>query len=181
MKPFPRLLYQLNRLRYRLTRPVTLGVRLLLLQEGKVLLVQHTYQPERYLPGGKVEHGETTEDAARREAREEVGATLGPLRLFGVYTNFYEGRSDHIIVFACDDVRLANKQTWEMSAWPGSRPTPCPTTYRPAAGANRRMEASPPYAAGRAVVTAPVVCKRSSVISGVALIRTLNPPSPRLM
>jgi 8-oxo-dGTP pyrophosphatase MutT (NUDIX family) len=119
MKLLPQLLYQLNRLRYRLTRPVTVGVRLLLIQEGKVLLVKHTYQPEWYLPGGKVERGETLEDAARREAREEVGATLGPLRLFGVYTNFYEGRSDHILVFACDDVRLADRQTWEIErlAW----------------------------------------------------------------
>ncbi len=137
MKPFPRLLYQLNRLRYRLTRPVTLGVRLLLLQEGKVLLVQHTYQPERYLPGGKVEHGETTEDAARREAREEVGATLGPLRLFGVYTNFYEGRSDHIIVFACDDVRLANKQTWEIERLAWFPPDALPDDVSP--GCRRRI------------------------------------------
>ncbi|HNT76233.1 MAG TPA: NUDIX domain-containing protein [Anaerolineae bacterium] len=151
MKPFPRLLYQLNRLRYRLTRPVTLGVRLLLLQEGKVLLVQHTYQPEWYLPGGKVERGETLEDAARREAREEVGATLGPLRLFGVYTNFYEGRSDHILVFACDAVALTDRKTWEIERLAWFAPDALPDDVSP--GCRRRIaEYATAYSTPRAAL-----------------------------
>ncbi len=59
--------------------------------------------------------------AARREALEEVGATLGKLRLFGVYTNFYEFKSDHVIVFACDDVALTGETDHEIAcfAWFG--------------------------------------------------------------
>jgi len=120
MRWFPRLFYWADCLRYRIARrPVTVGVRLLLLREGEILLVQHTYQRHWYLPGGKVERGETLEQAARREADEELGATLGALRLFGVYTNFYEGRSDHVVVFLCDDLTLTGETDREIErfAW----------------------------------------------------------------
>ncbi|MBN2002924.1 MAG: NUDIX domain-containing protein [Anaerolineae bacterium] len=109
MKWFPRCLYLLNRLRYQITRPVTIGVRLLLIHDDKVLLVKHTYQRHWYLPGGGVKRSETLEDAARREAREEIGAILGPLRLFGVYTNFYEAKSDHVVVFVSDPITLTGQ------------------------------------------------------------------------
>jgi 8-oxo-dGTP pyrophosphatase MutT (NUDIX family) len=120
MRWFPRLLYWGDRLRYRMMRrPVTVGVRLLLLREGEILLVQHTYQRHWYLPGGKVERGETLEQAARREANEELGATLGALRLLGVYTNFYEGRSDHVVVFICDALTSTGETDREIErfAW----------------------------------------------------------------
>ncbi len=85
-----RLLYQLDRLRLYITRPITVGVRLILTNDQSILLVKHTYQQHWYLPGGGVKKGETLEQTARREMAEEVGAKLGRLRLFGVYTNFYE-------------------------------------------------------------------------------------------
>ncbi len=146
MKWFPRCLYLLNRLRYQITRPVTVGVRLLLIHDGKVLLVKHTYQRQWYLPGGGVKRDETLEDAARREAREEVGAVLGPLRLFGVYSNFYEAKSDHIIVFTGEPVTLTGQVDHEIEcfAWfardalpddtsPGSRRRIAEYTQSPAA------------------------------------------------
>lgn len=106
MKSLTRLLYLINRLRWYVTRPITVGVRLILTADRTVLLVKHTYQPHWYLPGGGVKKGETLEQAARREIAEEVGAKLGRLRLFGVYTNFYEHKNDHVIVFSCDNVTL---------------------------------------------------------------------------
>ncbi len=99
-----------------LTRPITVGVRLLLIRDGQVLLVRHTYQNGWYLTGGGVKRKETLEQAARREAREEAGAELKGLRLFGVYTNLAEGRSDHITVFVCEDFNLSGQHDLEIAA-----------------------------------------------------------------
>ena len=89
-----------------LVKPVSAGVRLLMVKDGQVLLVKHVYEPWWYLPGGAVEHHETLEEAVRREAREETGATLHHLQLFGVYTNTENGKHDHVIVFLSQDFEL---------------------------------------------------------------------------
>ena len=101
-----RFLHRLRRLYLRLFQPITVGVRVILLRGERVLLVRHTYQDGWLLPGGEVEKGETLEAAARREALEETGARTGPLELFGAYTNFFEGRSDHVVVFLSRAVEL---------------------------------------------------------------------------
>ena len=148
MRPLPRLLYLLNRLCWRLSRPVTIGVRLILVQDGAVLLVRHTYQRHWYLPGGGVKRGETLEEAARREAAEELGARLGHLRLFGVYSNFYEHKSDHVIVFSCDDLHLAGETGPEIERFGFFALGDLPPQLSP--GSRRRIQeylaGSPPIA-----------------------------------
>jgi 8-oxo-dGTP pyrophosphatase MutT (NUDIX family) len=109
-----RCAYLLKCLHWRIARPVKVGVRLMLIQDGRVLMVRHTYLPGWYFVGGGVEKGETLEEAARREAHEEVGAQLGELGLVGVYTHFIEGKSDHIAVFVCEDFTLSGKKDFEI-------------------------------------------------------------------
>ncbi len=138
MNSLTRLLYKLNRLRWRITRPVTLGVRLVLVQDGTVLLIKHTYQPRWYLPGGGVKRHETLEDAARREAHEEVGATLDELSLFGVYSNFYEYKSDHVIVFLCESFTLTETSSIEIEQCQFFELTHLPDDISP--GSRHRVE-----------------------------------------
>jgi len=99
-----RLGYRLMKLWWSLRRPVTVGVRVLLIRDGQILLVRHTYLKSWFAPGGGVKYGETLEQAVRREATEEAGATLHHLELLGVYTSFNEGKSDHVAMFVSTDL-----------------------------------------------------------------------------
>ncbi len=58
--------------------PTVLGVAALVLDdEGRVLLVRHSYNPGWRLPGGGVGRGEPPQDAVLRELGEEVGLSGG--------------------------------------------------------------------------------------------------------
>jgi len=96
-------LYKIRKMICKITKPITVGVRLVLIKEDKVLLVKHTYQDSWYLPGGGVKKGETFEEAAKREFKEELGGELKEIKLFGVYNNFYENKNDSIVVLLCTD------------------------------------------------------------------------------
>jgi len=98
-------------------KPLSFGVRILMVRNQNILLVKHVYQDQWFLPGGLIEHGETIEKAVRREAAEEVGATLHDLTLFGVYTKFILGKSDHVIVFLSRDFSLNGDSDDEIERW----------------------------------------------------------------
>jgi 8-oxo-dGTP diphosphatase len=54
---------------------------------GEVVLIERLNPPYGWaLPGGFVEYGETLEQAARREAKEEVGVDLEALQQFHTYS-----------------------------------------------------------------------------------------------
>jgi 8-oxo-dGTP pyrophosphatase MutT (NUDIX family) len=96
-------------------RPLTLGVRIMLIQDGNVLLVRHTYLDGWFMPGGGVKRKETLDQAARREAHEEVGAQLNEIRLLGAYTHFLERKSDHNILFLSNDFTLNGTHDHEIA------------------------------------------------------------------
>lgn len=53
-----------------------------------IVLIARRYPPPGHaLPGGFVDVGETVEDAARREVREETGLDVRLTRLLGVYSD----------------------------------------------------------------------------------------------
>jgi len=113
---FMRLAYRADRLRRALSAPVSVGVRVLLVRDRQVLLVRHTYSPGLQLPGGGVKRGETLEQAARREAREEAGAEIGEMSLFGLYSKTTGWISDHEPVFLATDFELAEQHSFEIES-----------------------------------------------------------------
>ena len=91
---------------------MTLGVRGLVVNgEGQVLLIEHTYMPGWYMPGGGVEKGETCEQSVIRELHEEAGIRVeGRPALVSVHSNHVRFPGDHVLIYRIGD--------WE----------PCPAT-----------------------------------------------------
>lgn len=88
-------------------RRMVIGARLVLVDQGRFLLVRHTYMPGWHFPGGGVEPGETAAECARREGVEETGYEAeGPLRLHGFFLNAHEATNrDHVAVYVAERCR----------------------------------------------------------------------------
>jgi len=101
----------------RIFRPVQLGVRIILVQEGEVLLVRHTYMPGWHFPGGAMKRWETPLEAAAREANEEAGVELlEPPTFLGIFTTYFGGKSDHVAVYLCRKYRIRSaSDRWEIA------------------------------------------------------------------
>lgn len=109
-----------------IARPVTVGVRALIVQDGQVLLVRQHGRATWELPGGGVGRGESLRAAAVREAREETGIEVVAERLLGVYSAMVEGMSNHVAVYVCRPTEAgrgqptvqANLEIAEARYWP---------------------------------------------------------------
>lgn len=140
MKLLLPLIYRLYGLTWRITRPLFVGVRIILIQDEQVLLVQHTYEHHWYFPGGAVKRGELLVDAAMREAQEESGVVCRATpRLLGMYMNLFEGKNDHIAVFVCHDFQVGKaSDRWEIAACRFFPVTALPAEIAP--GCARRLQ-----------------------------------------
>src|SRR5262245_25787257 len=71
--------------------------------QGRLLLIRRKnppFQGQYALPGGFVEYGETTEQAAARELAEETGLTAAALTLIGVYSDPGRDPRGHMVSIA---------------------------------------------------------------------------------
>ena len=103
-----RLRSRIFHLSFLLLRPMTLGVRGVVVgEDGSVLLVRHGYTPGWHFPGGGVEVGETFVQSLGRELEEEacVRAKGTPL-LHGLFFNDRHSRRDHIAVYLIRDFEV---------------------------------------------------------------------------
>ncbi len=72
----------------------------LILFDGGIVLIRREnppYQGYYALPGGFVEVGETVEEAAKREAKEETGLEITLLKLVGVYSKPDRDPRGHVV------------------------------------------------------------------------------------
>ena len=97
-----RVAYRLLQAWAAVARPHFRGVKCVLRDgDGRVLFVRHTYgRREAWeIPGGGARRGEPAEDAARREAREELGAVVAVWERLAVVDGTWHGRREHLEVF----------------------------------------------------------------------------------
>lgn len=91
------------RLYWRIAKPKTYGVKVLIVDDARrCLLVSHTYGDRGLwnIPGGGyVPKRETAFDAAKREVREELGVEPKQLHVLGTYQTDGEGKRDTVTMF----------------------------------------------------------------------------------
>lgn len=69
------------------TRPLILpGSSVVVVDAGRILLIRRTETGDWGLPGGFMDPGESFEQAAHRETREELGIEITDLALLGVFS-----------------------------------------------------------------------------------------------
>jgi 8-oxo-dGTP pyrophosphatase MutT (NUDIX family) len=87
-----------------LRRPDHRGALVAVWVRDRVLMLRLSYRRDMCLPGGGIERGETPEQAALRELREEVGLVLTPadLRLAWRQQSFWDYRQDHVTIFEAE-------------------------------------------------------------------------------
>ncbi|MDD9942048.1 MAG: NUDIX domain-containing protein [Myxococcales bacterium] len=77
------------------------GVHIAIVSKGRVLLMLRSELPVWCLPGGRIEAGESAEQAAVREAAEETGLQVELLRRVGSYERpQWPPRGDRVALFA---------------------------------------------------------------------------------
>lgn len=65
---------------------------------GGIVLIKRKNPPHGWaIPGGFIDYGESAEDAARREAKEETGLDIGDLRQFHTYSDPNRDSRHHTI------------------------------------------------------------------------------------
>ncbi|QAY75177.1 NUDIX domain-containing protein [Sphingosinicella sp. BN140058] len=101
------LLYRVQKRMWRIFRPRTRGVKVMLIdRDGAILLIRNNYGRSDLwvLPGGGIRPFEAPEAAAGREVREELGCGLRGLSLRATLFSGAEGKRDTVFLFAAEAV-----------------------------------------------------------------------------
>jgi NADH pyrophosphatase NudC (nudix superfamily) len=118
-----KICYPAAKIYWFITRPTTQGVRCLITNEDKVLLIKHTYGSIlKTTVGGGVKKGETLEQAVIREVKEETGINLNDVMMVGVVMHKEEFKNDTINVFIAEtettDLILDRSEILEADWYP---------------------------------------------------------------
>lgn len=110
---------------YRVLRLQTRGVRVILRDENKILLIKHPYDDFWVFPGGGIRRGESPMVAGAREVIEETGySVIDDMKMLGEYVNKSGGKNDIVTVFVAKKItkagvkqKLLDKIEIEKSQW----------------------------------------------------------------
>ncbi len=95
---------------WKIFKPCGVGVRVIVQSDdGKILLVRHSYKKGWYLPGGALNRLERAEDGGRREVREETNLEIKDVHFHGIYRGIEDAKNDWILIFrskAVDSSRI---------------------------------------------------------------------------
>jgi 8-oxo-dGTP pyrophosphatase MutT (NUDIX family) len=89
-------------------RPTHRGAKCVITRGDQVLMIRHTYGPREQwdLPGGGVHRGEPPHEAARREAREELGVDLAEWSALGDVFERIDWKHDTLHCFRAEVAEL---------------------------------------------------------------------------
>lgn len=132
------LAYRVQKKLWRLLRPQTRGVKVMLFTAGgEIVLIRNSYgrSDQFVLPGGGIHRSESPDTAARREIREELGCELDHLVQVSTHYSGREGKRDTIFLFrarAVEPPRKASFEVAEVGNFPlgALPPTTSPATLR---------------------------------------------------
>jgi len=82
-----------------ITKPRTSGAKVIIICGEDVLLIKTTYGYSYSLPGGGIKKGESPDEAAKREAFEEVGIHLIELKALPSFITYEEYKQDTVYGF----------------------------------------------------------------------------------
>jgi 8-oxo-dGTP diphosphatase len=84
-------------------------------------------------PGGKIEPGESPEEAVVRELREELGIDVVPRARLASIDHRYPDRRIHLVALLCDGTRDPRRASvrWRWTALSNLDPTEMPEADRP--------------------------------------------------
>lgn len=86
----------------------------ILINVGRVLMVRNERDPYYYSLGGGVRHGESTQEAAKREVWEETGQEFEIERLAFIHEHFFTGTHDYVLSgLFCHELAFYYLMKWD--------------------------------------------------------------------
>ena len=148
MKLALNLAYRLQKVAWKLLRPRTRGVKVMLFnRNGEIMLIRNSYGESSLfvLPGGGIRPFEDPARAVRREINEELGCDAERITLLSTYSSRAEGKRDTIHLFKADtmgDPRPDNVEVVEAAFFrlDDLPPTTSPATRRRVAEYRRERD-----------------------------------------
>ena len=88
-----------------MNKKIRKAVRTYLIKDNKVVVINYKQRDNGYydIPGGKIEEGETSEEASIREFKEETGITITKQHCIGHNTIEYPERIFEFDIFIADE------------------------------------------------------------------------------